>query len=154
MTPIRANRLLSTTGPRRQRGLGAIAAIVIIVILAGMAAAIVATGNTQQMSSAQDILSARAWQAARAGNEWGLYQALRNNSCVAQSEISSLEAESGMHVTVYCSQNSFNEGGTTRRFYRIRAVACPASTCPSTDGNVIAGAGYVERTRVVVASND
>ena len=61
----------------RQHGFGAIAAIVVLVILAVLAAAIVSIGSTQQMTSAQDVLSARAWQGARAGNEWGLYQALK-----------------------------------------------------------------------------
>jgi len=31
-------------------------------------------------------------------------------------------------------------------------VACPAATCPATDATV-AAAGYVERTRSVIATN-
>ncbi len=60
----------------RQSGFGAIAAIMILVMLAALAAALTRLGSTQQLTSAQDTLSARAWQAAKAGNEWGLYQAL------------------------------------------------------------------------------
>lgn len=61
---------------RRQTGFGAIAAILILVILAALAAALMRIGTGQQLGSVQDLLSARAWQAAKAGNEWGLYQAL------------------------------------------------------------------------------
>ncbi|MBK6638241.1 MAG: type II secretion system protein [Rhodocyclaceae bacterium] len=61
----------------RQHGFGAIAAIVVLVILAVLSAAIVSVGSTQQLTSAQDVMSTRAWQAARAGNEWALYQALK-----------------------------------------------------------------------------
>ena len=52
---------------RRQRGFGAIAAIMVLVILAALAAGIVAVSTAQQMASAQDVLAARAWQVASAG---------------------------------------------------------------------------------------
>src|SRR5574343_242812 len=61
---------------QRQRGLGVIAAIVVLVILAALAAGMVAFSTGQQVASALDIQSARAWQAAKAGNEWGLIQVL------------------------------------------------------------------------------
>ncbi|TRZ97734.1 MAG: hypothetical protein D4R84_04745 [Rhodocyclaceae bacterium] len=64
----------------RQQGFGAIAAIVILVILAVMGAAIVGISTSQQISSAQDVMSAKAWQAARAGNEWGLFKALSSTT--------------------------------------------------------------------------
>ncbi|HEX8987408.1 MAG TPA: hypothetical protein VF816_05565 [Rhodocyclaceae bacterium] len=61
----------------RQQGFGVIAALVVVVMLAVLAAAIVAIGIVQQTSLAQDVQSARAWQAARSGTEWGVYQALQ-----------------------------------------------------------------------------
>lgn len=145
----------------RQRGFGAIAAIVVLVILAVLGAAIVSIGTTQQMTSAQDVLSARAWQAARAGNEWGLYQALKGTwtNCSGATQELDLTADTGFHVTITCDSWEYNEGesvpGTpqTVRMFRIKAVACPAAaSCPLSDANV-AGAGYIERTRVVLATN-
>lgn len=152
----------------RQSGFGAIAAIVVLVILAMLAAAIVSVGSTQQTSSAQDVLSARAWQAARAGNEWGLDKALKvqtwtataGETCDIASRTTTLDllALTGFRVTVFCDSWLYNEGETvpgtprTVRVYRIRAVACPAAACPATDASV-AGVGYVERTRVVLATN-
>jgi MSHA biogenesis protein MshP len=151
---------------KRQRGFGAIAAIVILVILAVLGAAIVSIGTTQQMTSAQDVLSARAWQAARAGNEWGLYKALRGQdwagagTCDTATRTATvdLSADTGFHVTITCDSWPYNEGesvpGTAQvvRVFRIKAVACPAATCPMTSSSV-AGAGYVERTRIVLATN-
>lgn len=146
---------------KRQAGFGAIAAIVVIVILAALASAIVAIGNAQQLSSAQDTMSVKAWQAAKAGNEWGLYKALKGgwSACSGASQTLDLTADSGFYVTVYCDSQPFSEGvddslaARTVRFYEIRAVACPVTTCPSNDPNKINQPGYVERTRVVVASN-
>jgi MSHA biogenesis protein MshP len=151
----------------RQRGFGAIAAIVILVILAVLGAAIVSIGTTQQMTSAQDVMSAKAWQTARAGNEWGLYKALKGQDwggagtlCDTASRTATLDlrAETGFAVTITCDSWGYNEGesvpGTPRqvRMFRIRAVACPAAACPVTNSTV-AAAGYVERTRVVLATN-
>jgi len=152
----------------RQRGFGAIAAIVVLVILAVLAAAIVSVSTTQQITSAQDVMAAKAWQAARAGNEFGLYKALKNqawtvtvtDTCNTASRSATLDlsADTGFHVTVSCDSWQYNEGesvpGTpqTVRIYRIKAVACSAATCPASDASV-AGAGYIERTRVVVATD-
>ena len=158
---------------RVQRGFGAVAAIVVLVILAALSAAIVSVGTSQHLTSAQDVLSARAWQAARAGNEWGLYRALQTGQAWAgaacdwnmvagtantQSTTLDLTAATGMRVTVSCDSWLYDEGesapGTSRkmRLYRIQAVACPAAACPVTDVTV-ASPGYVERTRVVFATN-
>ena len=142
---------------RSQQGFGAIAAIVVLVILALLAAAIVSVGTTQQITSAQDVLAARAWQAARAGNEWGLYQALKRSSC--DSAELDLSASTGFHVTVTCESWQYKEGesvaGTAKTVsvYRIKAVACPVATgCPALDARA-AAPGYVERTRVVLATD-
>jgi len=153
----------------KQHGFGAIAAIVVLVILAALAAAIVSVGTSQHLTSAQDVLSARAWQAARAGNEWGLFLA-RNNmnwagaatSCDTASRSATLDlsADTGFRVTVSCDSWSYNEGedpgppvaARQVRIYLITAVACPAAACPVTDATV-AGVGYVERTRTVIATN-
>ncbi|MDD5248837.1 MAG: hypothetical protein PHY45_07625 [Rhodocyclaceae bacterium] len=148
---------------RRQHGFGTIAAIVVLVILAALSAGIVSVGTTQQTSSAQDVMSARAWQAARAGNEWGLYQALKGiwtTACDAATQTHQIDltADTGFHVTVTCNSWLYNEGvdpsgaAITVRLYQIKAVACPAATCPAT-GAAVASPGYVERTRVVMATN-
>ena len=149
---------------KRQRGFGAIMAIVILVILAALAAAIVKFGSVQQVTSAQDILSAKAWQAAKAGNEWGLYQALKGapSSCVGGAGTPlDLSAATGFRVTVICDSFPYNEGQTCTTLpcvptvvtvYRIDAVACNSSTsCP--DNTMATSPNYIERKREVIATN-
>ena len=59
-------------------------AIFLLVILAGLAAFLVHISTTQSITSAQDIQGARAYHAARAGVDWGLYQVclLYTSRCV------------------------------------------------------------------------
>jgi MSHA biogenesis protein MshP len=141
----------------KQRGFGAIAAIIILVILAIISAGLVKLGTTQQVTSAQDVLSARAWQAARAGNEWGLYRALRlpPKDCPFINETLDLSSTVGFWVTVNCTKSDFNEGqnsdlsARTISIYTIEATACNSSTCP--DPALADKPGYVERKRVVTA---
>jgi MSHA biogenesis protein MshP len=138
-----------------QRGFGIIAAIVILVIMATLAAALVRLGTTQQITSVQDILSARAWQTARAGTEWGLYQALGPAASCTPATTLDLRAATGFSVTVTCAAKSFNEGETApgvpfvTTTYSIEAVACNSASCP--DAALVAMPGYVERKRLVVA---
>jgi MSHA biogenesis protein MshP len=153
---------------RAQSGFGVIAAIVVLVILSALAAAIVSLSTTQQKTSSQDILSSRAWQAARSGNEWGLFQARNSASwggagtCDTATRTVTLDltADTGFFVTVTCSPLTYNEGEVvtagvlgpqTTRFYTITAVACPVNSCPQASATV-ATPNYVERTRVVIAT--
>lgn len=147
---------------RPPRGFGAIAAIVVLVVLATLAAAIVRVGHAAQMGSAQDVLGARAWAAARAGTEWGLFQAFKGgwSACVSTgtSQTLDLRSEAGVLVTVTCSSTAYNEGesapGTaqTVRLYTINAVACNGtSACP--DNTRAVQPGYIERRRQVQATD-
>jgi MSHA biogenesis protein MshP len=139
-----------------QRGFGAVVALVILVIMAVLAAGLIRLGTTQQATSSQDILSARAWQVARAGNEWGLYQALQSGSCAGAAGTLDLRAATGFSVTVSCTSKNFNEGETTPgtprviTVYSISAVACNSAACP--DATLAGTPGYVERARLVIAN--
>lgn len=144
---------------RKQSGFGLVAAIFILVILASLGAAMVNFGAVQQTTSAQDLMSARAWQAARAGNEWGLFQALRGTwtTCANTTQTLDLTADTGFRVTVNCTSREFNEGETSAgtrkvRVFRIVSTACNSSgSCP--DDTRVSSPGYVERVREVIATN-
>ena len=137
---------------RGERGLGAITIIVVLVLLSGVAAAIVRLNGAAQTTATQELLATRAEQAARAGLQWGLYQAFKGSwtACAGVSHTLDLSAENGMRVTVSCGSTLYNEGesapGTphTVRVYTLDAVACnAASSCP--DNTRVARPGYVER---------
>ncbi len=140
----------------RQHGFAYIAAVVLLVIMATLATAMVRLTTAQQAMSNQDLLGARAGQAARAGVEWGLFQLRGATPCAATTTLTDFRALTGFTVTVTCSANEYNEGelapGTPwrKRIYTISAIACNiGDNCPSND-NVVS-VDYVERRRVVSA---
>lgn len=155
--------MIRRTAPRPTRrpasGLGAVAIIVVLVALSALAAAILRMGQAEQATATRDLLSQRAMQAARAGMEWGLYQAFKGpwTSCSNASQTLDLRSDYGLYATVTCDSRSFNEGesapGTPQvtRVYTIDVVACSASTCPNAAAAV--QPGYVERRRQIHAVN-
>lgn len=148
---------------QRQRGFGVIAAIVVLVILGALSGAMLRFSVATNLSSADDVASARAFQAAKAGTEWGMYEALQSdgiwrtaNACNTGTQTLNLSAATGFWVTVRCTVASdYFEGessvgvGTKVRVLRIRATACNSSTgCP--DDGAAVGQGYIERVREVI----
>jgi len=153
------SRLQHVPHATRQRGLGAIAAVVVLVAMAALAAAIVRLGSASQSASAQDWLATRAVQAAGAGLEWGLYQAFKGTwtTCISTTQTLDLSADSGMRVTVTCSSTLYNEGESAAgvaqqvRVFTLDATACSiAATCP--DAAASSQPGYIERRLQIVAT--
>jgi MSHA biogenesis protein MshP len=60
----------------RQAGVGLVTAIFLLVVLSGLGVAMVSLFTSQQASADLDLQGARAYQAARAGIEWGVYRQL------------------------------------------------------------------------------
>lgn len=143
---------------RRKGGFAYIAAIVFLVVLAGMALALLRLQTTQQGTIDSSVLGMRAGQAARGGLEWGLYQ-LRGGSredCTAidKKNLADFAADTGFKVTLRCSAQPYGEGQgengpLTKNIFALEATACngAGSTCP--DAGSVARAGYVERKRSV-----
>jgi MSHA biogenesis protein MshP len=149
-----------TTRRRQVQGLGAIAAILVLVSLAALAAAVIRLSTAQQIGSVQELGAARATQAARAGLQWGLYQAFKGSwaTCSGASQTLDLSADYGMRVTVSCNSSPYNEGesapGTPQavRVFTIEAVACNSTgSCP--DNTRATGPAYVERRVQIHASS-
>ena len=141
---------------RRSAGVGLVTAIFLLVVLSGLAVAMVAISSAQHMASALDVQGARAYQAARAGIEWGLFQSLRNGACQPSTSfaMSAESALSGFVVTVTCTTIAAPAGAPAavapalvRRV--LNATACnlqPADgACPNPSNNP----DYVERQIVV-----
>lgn len=141
---------------QRERGFGAIAAILVLVILGGLAAAIVSFSSGQQVASAQDIESTRAWLAAHAGNEWGLARALQENVCGTTTWVHPDYAD--LRVTVSCARQIYSEGtepdASPRRIavFTVLATACNgAESCTDTSAAAVTRLFYVERQRLAIA---
>ncbi len=136
---------MSTMCPeiKRQKGFAIVSAIFIIVVLAALGGFIATVSTTQHAGSALDLNGARAFQAARAGSEWGVARAINASSCVASSNIGTVN---GVSVTVLCA--TLANGGAVEAglgsIYSITAIACTqpvAGTCPGNAGVP----SYVER---------
>lgn len=153
--------------PAAQHGFSIVSAIFILVVLAALGAFIVNISTTQQIGSALDIQGARAYQAARSGIEWGVYQVQATaayrfgytalgvatdpdlRSCASASGSftfpSSATTLAGFSVSVTCNSITDSLSGPT--VYQVVATACnqpnaSAPFCPNADNP---NSFYVER---------
>jgi MSHA biogenesis protein MshP len=138
MCPDHESELVKRSpGRAAQRGFSIVAAIFLIVVLAALGAFMVTFSSVQHITSAQDLQGARAYQAARAGIEWGSYKALRSASCVTSTPLTLGGTLAGFAVTVACSNaGPFTEGANTVNVYTVVSTASLGTPASST---------YVER---------
>jgi MSHA biogenesis protein MshP len=92
--------------------------------MALLAAAIASIVSSSHVNMAADIGGARAYQAARAGAEWGMFQLDPNaqNSGLPAC-VNGTPAIPGHAVTVTCASTNHTEGDRSIRIYRITSVA-------------------------------
>jgi MSHA biogenesis protein MshP len=93
------------------------------------------------MGSALDMQGARAYQAARAGIEWGLFQSLRNASCTSATLSFAGTTLADFTTVVSCTTASATELTDTVTLTTLTATACNQLPCP----NAAPGLSYVER---------
>lgn len=122
-----------------QRGFALIMAVFIIVSLASIGAYLLTVSIGQVEAGAQDEQGARAYQAARAGIDWGTYRLLRDSACAASS---TLALSQGFFAEVACqvAGQAETEGANSVTPYRITATGCNRSPCGPPLGPT-----YVER---------
>ncbi|MBI4293685.1 MAG: agglutinin biogenesis protein MshP [Betaproteobacteria bacterium] len=132
----------------KSRGFTLVSAIFILVVLAGLGAAILVISTAQQVGSALDIQGSRVYEAARAGIQWGAYKQLRPpSSCAASTSFAFPTAPTlaGITVTVTCTTHADGSGGPP--VHVIQSTACnqPAGAAPGSCPNPAPGANYIER---------
>ncbi|MEB0010082.1 hypothetical protein QN416_00465 [Glaciimonas sp. Cout2] len=119
-------------------------AIFLLVVLAGLGAVMVTLSTVQQTTSAQDLQGSRAYQAARTGIEWGVYQAMKPEQtnlpsgqtpyvCPANpTTLSHLAgALTGFSVRVDCTSTTYTEGPNqigAMQFIVTASLGTPRST--------------------------
>ena len=137
------------------RGFTLVSALFVLVVLAALGATLAQVSLRQQLGSAAEIDSARAYQAARAGLEWGSFQVLRNPAppaaapaCFAATSFT-LAGLAGFTVTVSCTRTpgsgTLADGATTLAFFQLVANACNAPSGGACPGSGTPPATYVER---------
>lgn len=107
------------------RGFALVPALFLIVVLAALGAAAIRIGNGEQQTVTMALQQVRALTAARAGIEWGAYQALKpTSSCAASTTLNLIEgALAGFTVVVTCSATGFPSGAATKYAYLLGSSA-------------------------------
>ena len=140
---------------RKSAGVALVTAIFLLVVLAGLAVAVVSLTTSQQASASQDEQGVRAYQAARAGMEWALFASLQPGGGLVCPTVVSFGLPgatlSAFTVTVSCDAAALGYGNadpalldSTAGGIRITVTACnqPANNaCP----NNAPGPDYVQR---------
>lgn len=141
MCPDRVRRL--------QHGFSLVTAIFLIVVLASVGAFIVSMSGLMSSATTLDVQGARAYQAARAGIEWGAYQLLPPAAAPACFATQNLTfAGTGLSdftSTIACAQTlpAPTDVGNLVNIYKLTVTACNkplAGACPGTSSST-----YVER---------
>lgn len=136
---------------RLQRGFTAVSALFILVVLTALGAFIASVSTDQQVGAARDVQGVRAYEAARSGVEWGLFQQRINNSCVvATNFVPPAPTLSAYTVTVTCVTTPGTNGGPAT--YTVTSTACNQPTGGSCPNNSPGGL-YIER-RLDVSFNN
>ena len=135
-----------------------VSALFIVVVLAVLGAAVANISSRQHMGAASELNAARAYQAARAGLEWGAYAVLiparpaapgvdTPPACFATNHLALTGELAAFVVSVECTRaGPLADGGNSMTFYQLQATACNApsgGSCAVTP--VSPNAGYVER---------
>jgi MSHA biogenesis protein MshP len=118
----------------RQAGVGIVTAIFLLVVLAGLGVAMVSIYTSQQNSANLDLLGARAYQAARAGLEWGIFRQTRNGACDAERSFKMPAGTSLSDFTVVVTCRGQGGGALVRHVISSTACNMPASSgnpCPA-----------------------
>ena len=104
------------------RGFALVPALFLIVVLAALGAAAIRIGSGEQQTVTMAMQQGRALAAARAGIEWGAYQALKASSCAASTTLNLSEAAlAGFTVVVTCSTAIDASGPVPKNSYVLVA---------------------------------
>jgi MSHA biogenesis protein MshP len=118
--------------PDSAAGFALPAALFLLVVLGGLAAWLMRMTELSMAQDALEIEGERAYQAAQAGLEAGIYAA-RNGSCAGQN-IAFADNLARFTASVACTAHTADEGGTTVTLYEITSIACnqpDGGACPN-----------------------
>lgn len=134
-----------------QYGFTLISAIFLLVVISALGIFAVTISTSQQQTSAMDFQGSRAYQAAKAGLEWGVYQISKNNvDCTASHPMTSPTMPAGTQLSIFsvtldCTGSSqYTEGANPFFVYQVKATAKAGS---------VGSADYVERQLQIQIKN-
>jgi len=129
-----------------QRGFTLIAAIFLLVAVAGLVVFMTNIRVVQQTTLVYGIQGARAMQAARSGIEWGIHDAIVNGSCAGSTSFTIARPTlDNFSVEVQCAATTHTEGVTAITTYQLTSIA---------SGGVFGSLDYVQRHLQATVSLD
>ena len=131
----------------RQRGFVLPMAIFLLVVLSGLAVYLANVTQSNLATSALELQGERAYWAAQAGVEAGIYQAAHGGGCTASQNIA---LPTGFTVTAQCVAAPTKEGGKTVTVYTLTGIACNEPVVGACPNSASTRADYVERQVVAV----
>lgn len=108
-----------------QRGFTIVQAMFVLVVLGMLGAYMVTMSTVQQATSTQALLQARAYQAARAGLEWGIVKAI-NGETGDSFPVDGSSCNVAVLITPDAN-NPYHEGPDSINVYFIESTATHAS---------------------------
>lgn len=137
---------------KKAQGFSLVAAIFLLVIIAGLGAFMLSVYSVQRATSNQDVLGTRAYHAAKAGLEWASFQILDPENAIAITAPATCAAATGSPVfggalqgfvvNVTCNLTETREGSNVIRLYQITSTAFWP---PAPGVGTVPGPDYVER---------
>jgi len=114
-----------TRQPRTQLGFSLVAAIFLLVVLAGLGIYMVTISTVQQQTLSYTFLSARAYQAARSGIEWGTYRVINDSDCSSFPHTIDFSDDSltGFQTKLNCSVVEHQEKNHKFNIYNLIATS-------------------------------
>jgi MSHA biogenesis protein MshP len=132
---------------RSVRGFAMPIVVALVAVFATvLGSALVTMSSAHHVGLGLDIQGVRAYHAARAGLEWGMYHVLRPGfgGCAGVHNTSVAFGGNlvGFRAVLTCGESAHDEGGTTITLYAITSTACNAAApC----GPATPGPDYVDR---------
>lgn len=104
---------------KTQRGITLVGAIFVLIIVSLLGQYLLNIAGVQRQTSLLALQSARAYQAANAGIEWGSFQIINNGgNCIASTTLTPVV--NNFTTTVNCNQlGSYSEDVDTVNIYRL-----------------------------------
>lgn len=139
-------------GSRSANGFSIVSAIFLLVTMTVLGVAMLRFTTGQQHAFVQDLEGAKAYRAARAGIEWGLYRLLRNDSCdpnvastpqFAPGPSALGGALAGFSVSVKCER--FDDPNTSQPYAEGGQGVSVFSIVSTASSGVIGTTSFVER---------
>lgn len=128
-----------------QPGFTLVSAIFLLVIIAALGLFTVTISSTQQQTSVMDLQGSRAYQAAKAGIEWGIYRVTKDSACPATSPTMPAGTQlSAFTLVISCSSTAYTEGTNTFSVYQLTSTA---------SSGTVGSISYVERQLQVAIKN-